>query len=114
MRSKLNLISDWEKQAAVAKYKVKVLAKMNGVSISQLERYFAGSTGLSPLDWMTRLRQVRGLALLHQGCSVKRTAYELGYRQSSHFSREFKRFYGVAPTDIRPTSLPCSRERVRP
>ena len=57
--------------------------------------------GLSPLYWMNRLRQVRGLALLNQGMSVKETAYELGYRQTSHFSREFKRFHGVPPSSFR-------------
>jgi AraC-like DNA-binding protein len=106
MRSRLNSIRDWEGRAAIANYKVGLLAKLTGVSISRLERFFAETVGESPLDWMNRLRQMRGMALLKQGFSVKRTAYELGYRQSSHFSREFKRFHGIPPSEISQRSIP--------
>ena len=100
MRSRLNGIQDWEIRAAAARYKVRLLAKLNQVSVSQLERFFSDTLGQSPFDWMNRLRQLQGMALLNQGWSVKRTAYELGYRQRSHFSREFKRFHGISPSQV--------------
>jgi AraC-like DNA-binding protein len=101
MVSRLGLILDWETRALTAMYRVRVLAKMSGVSVSQLDRFFAVNTGLSPFHWMNRVRQLRAPALLHQGWSVKQVAYELGYRQSSHFSQEFKRFHGITPSGIR-------------
>ena len=100
MRTRLYFVTDWEAKAITAQYKVADLARLVGVSVSQLERFFAEVKGVSPHEWINRSRQIRASLLLAKGKSVKATAYELGYRQSSHFSREFKRFYGIPPRDM--------------
>jgi AraC-like DNA-binding protein len=33
---------------------------------------------------------------------VKEVAFALGYKQVSHFSRQFKQFHGVSPGDFWP------------
>lgn len=39
---------------------------------------------------------------LQTGKSVKEVAFELGYKQHSHFSRDFKARYGVSPCFLLP------------
>lgn len=100
MKTRLHFVTEWDAKAITAHYKVADLARLVGVSVSQLERFFVETRKLTPHEWMNRSRQMRAPLLLAEGKSVKATAYELGYRQSSHFSREFKRFHGTPPREM--------------
>jgi len=53
--------------------------------------------GSSPQDWLNEQRLIRAGKLLKQLRSVKSVAFPLGFKQVSHFSREFKFQYGIAP-----------------
>lgn len=48
-------------------------------------------------QWIVRKRMARAAALLAQGMDPKGVSWALGYKQHSHFWREFKRFHGVTP-----------------
>jgi AraC-like DNA-binding protein len=50
---------------------------------------------------------------LSAGDTVKSAAYELGFKQASHFSREFKAFHGVPPSCLLQKRLDPARS-VRP
>jgi len=41
----------------------------------------------------------RAVGMLGSGMTVKTVADKVGYKQASHFSREFKRFFGVPPAE---------------
>jgi AraC-like DNA-binding protein len=45
-------------------------------------------------------RLVQAAKLLKRFRSVKTVAFRLGFKQVSHFSREFKLQYGISPTDF--------------
>ena len=47
--------------------------------------------------WLNALRLARAYELIRSGESVKSVAFELGFKQLSHFSRAFKQAHGVAP-----------------
>jgi AraC-like DNA-binding protein len=49
---------------------------------------------------LRHLRLNKAKELLRQGWTIKSTAYELGFKQPSHFSREFKRQTGTAPASF--------------
>jgi AraC-like DNA-binding protein len=93
----LNRIQDWPGLAHDAKYSVKALAAYCGVSVRVLERFFQSSIGCKPSHWLKNLRMQRAVELLRDGSNVNETADRLGYLDRSHFSREFKRFYGRSP-----------------
>ena len=86
--------------AEEAGYNAKQLAKRCGVSLRQLERFFPKATGKTPQQWLNYLRQQKAFELLTSGQSVKEVSIRLSYKQSSHFSREFKRFHGVPPSEL--------------
>ena len=74
------------------------LAKLTGITVRQLERYFQKDFNRSPQDWLNEQRIIAARYLLLNAKSVKSIAIQLGYKQPSHFSHEFKRYYGVSPS----------------
>jgi transcriptional regulator GlxA family with amidase domain len=96
-RGHLAAVQNWEEQAKSSHFQAKALASGCRVSLRHLERRFKSALGMSPQEWLNRLRMRRATVLLNNGQSVKFAALELGFKQASHFSQMFKRFYGLAP-----------------
>jgi transcriptional regulator GlxA family with amidase domain len=94
--SKLEL----EKLAKTSNYEAKLLAKLCQVSPRQLQRDFKREFGRSPQDWLNEQRLVAAGQLLQDGASVKNVAFELGFKQASHFCRQFKTLYRQTPTEF--------------
>jgi len=70
-----------------------------GVDLSPFyaTRLFSQSVGMPPHAWRNQLRLNRGQALLRKGVSVTEVAATVGFADQSHFTRHFKRAFGVAP-----------------
>ena len=99
MNSKLNLIADWTARAAVANYRIGTLAKSSGVCPRQLHRFFRDHTGMSPKAWLNDLRLAQArILLLRSGLNVSQVADQLGYKRVAHFSREFRKRFGITPS----------------
>jgi transcriptional regulator GlxA family with amidase domain len=81
-------------------FKVTALARRKGVSKRQLERLFRTHFGITPHGFLVRVRLQKAKELLLQGLPVKVVAISMRYKQMSHFSREFKRFYGCSPRNV--------------
>lgn len=73
------------------------LAAAVGLSTFHAARLFSRSVGMPPHAWRKQLRLQRAQALLRQGKSVTEVASATGFADQSHFTRHFKRAYGVAP-----------------
>ncbi len=87
----------WWELAQQAHYRSPALASLLSVSPRQLHRYTRKNFGRSPQAWLDDQRLARATGLLRQWRSVKAVSYELGFKQVSHFSRVFKRRYGMPP-----------------
>jgi AraC family transcriptional regulator len=98
MPSRLCHVADWETRAAAARFNVTVLSLHCGVSRRLLQKFIFKSFGVPPHEWMLRIRMQRAALLLRHGLYVKAVSQELGFKQSGHFSREFKRYYGMPPS----------------
>jgi AraC-like DNA-binding protein len=98
MSSRLDEVRNWEQLAETSHYSANLLAKRCKISTRQLERHFLHTKNQSPHQWLNELRQKQALKLTGGSCLAKEVAERLGYKQASHFSREFKRFHGFPPS----------------
>ncbi|MDE1183660.1 AraC family transcriptional regulator [Paraburkholderia sp.] len=73
------------------------LAEAVGLSPFHAARLFSQTTGLPPHAWRTQLRLQRSLAPLRAGVPVADVAVESGFSDQSHFTRHFRRMFGVPP-----------------
>ena len=74
--------------ASQASYEPGRLAEMAEISLRQLEA------------WLRKQRMELACKLLSEAHSVKDAAYVLGFRHPSHFCKEFKRYYGITPSQF--------------
>lgn len=81
--------------------RMQALAKLAGLSLSQLERQFHRVFHLTPQQWLTRLRIEAAMALLRGGDSVAAIGQACGFSDQSAFSRQFKASVGATPRDYR-------------
>jgi len=79
---------------------VERLAREAGMSIPTFHTHFRAVTQSSPMQYLksVRLHQAR-LLMLRNGKTASAASIEVGYESASQFSREFKRFFGLAPGD---------------
>jgi transcriptional regulator GlxA family with amidase domain len=78
------------------------IADAVGISRRQLERLFLVETGTSPAQAYTTLRMKKARTLvLHTRASFVDIANDVGFNNASHFSRAFRRLYGISPSKVR-------------
>ncbi|MBN1554437.1 MAG: helix-turn-helix domain-containing protein [Phycisphaerae bacterium] len=65
-----------------------------------VNKLFREELGVTPVEFLNRLRVERAVALLRDGRSVKETAEEVGFSDAFYFSKVFKRIRGVPPSEI--------------
>jgi AraC-like DNA-binding protein len=97
MHSKLDFIADWKVIVQDGNYEPSRVAEKCNVSLRQLERFFQARFGLTPKAWMDELRFQQAIELISAGEPVKSTAYKLGFKQPTHFSRAFRQLSGMSP-----------------
>jgi AraC-like DNA-binding protein len=86
---------------------VEELAKETAMSVSSFHRAFKQVTGDSPVQYLKKLRLLKAKGLLvFDGVRVDVAAYSVGYASASQFSREFKSYFQVPPSEAR--TLPYS------
>ncbi|HTG44453.1 MAG TPA: helix-turn-helix domain-containing protein [Verrucomicrobiae bacterium] len=90
--------ANWEALANVAGYRPRELARAANVSLRTLQRHFADRYDTTVRDWLRSVRLKEAYQRISAGDSVKEVAYDLGYKQISHFSRDFKNEFGVPPS----------------
>ena len=78
------------------------LARRSGFSAQHLNRIFRHSLGMTPLQYLLRMRLERAAALLGEGSrTVNAIARDCGFEDAYYFSRLFKQHYGQSPVEYR-------------
>ena len=77
------------------------LARAACVSRFHFARLFRVSTGLSPMEYVLKMRIERAKCALAEGRQkISVAAAEFGFFDQSHFARTFRRMTGVSPTEF--------------
>lgn len=78
------------------------IAAQLGLSTRQLERLFQGMTGMRPSAFYRTLRlRFAGFLLDTTDRPVTEIAFDAGFSDCAHFSRQFKAAHGVTPSAVR-------------
>lgn len=78
------------------------LAESVGLSRAGLALRFRVGLGVTPMDYLTRLRLEAGRTLLaERNCTLEEIASRVGYSTAFAFSKAFKRVYGHSPRSER-------------
>ena len=85
-----------------AKLTLAHLAEVVGMSKSFLSHNFPREFGAPLKQYLAKLRMDRAKTRLQEGAAVREAAAELGFYDEFHFSKEFKRHFGVPPITFKP------------
>lgn len=68
-----------------------------------VSKIFKEETGESPINYLIKIRLEKAKAILERGDggSIKNIANEVGYDDVYHFSKLFKKYYGVSPLNYK-------------
>jgi AraC-like DNA-binding protein len=77
---------------------IESIARELGMSSSGFHHHFKAITDMSPLQFQKQLRlQEARRLMLGENLDAAGAGYRVGYYDASHFSRDYKRHFGVSP-----------------
>jgi AraC family transcriptional regulator len=98
----LRRVEDFVSQHLGEDLSVEGMAGLVDLSPFHFSRVFKQSTGMSPLQFVTRERITRAQQLVRETSrSLIEIALDVGYTSPSHFAQVFRRVVGVTPTEFR-------------
>lgn len=77
------------------------ISKQLGVSKNHLIRLFKQHSGLTPTQYITKVRVVKAEELLQQNTGILEAAYAVGFKSLSNFYKCFKEQTGKTPYECR-------------
>jgi AraC-like DNA-binding protein len=83
--------------------RIPALLQRQGVTQRQVERQFQTYVGMSPkrLTKLVRFRTALQHILANPGQELTGIAYDCGYFDQAHFTKDFRQFYGKTPAEVR-------------
>ncbi len=86
----------------VKAYDIETLARLCDMSVASFHSHFKRITLLTPLQYIKKIRLTRARDLLIKyNYQVVQVSNELGYDNQSHFSRDFKNYFGYSPKEAK-------------
>lgn len=98
----LRKVEDYITEHLAEEISIERLAELVELSASHFAHVFKETTGMTPLQFVTRQRVTRAQQLIRETSrSLIDVGLEVGYSSPSHFAQVFRRVVGVTPTDFR-------------
>jgi AraC-like DNA-binding protein len=83
-------------------FSIKKISRETGVSERYIQKLFFEYVGLQPVSLHASHRFIKSLQhIISTSSSLTSIAYDCGYYDQAHFTKEFKRFTGVSPFHAR-------------
>lgn len=84
------------------KLRIEQIAHHVGISRRQLERLFHEKSGISPGTALDRIRMTKAMFLVERTSRpLIEIALDVGFENSSHFGRKFRKSFGTTPMRVR-------------
>ena len=95
-----NVLEIIESNYQDSSFGVEAFTEAVGLSRMQLHRKLKSITGKSPGDFLRQFRLERAQQLLQlKGMQVSQVAYDVGFNNLSNFTKAFKDFSGITPSE---------------
>jgi AraC-like DNA-binding protein len=88
----------WIRENYAESFKVENVARIAGMSESAFYRNFQAVTAMSPIQFQKQIRLQEARLLLATNRDVTSVSHRVGYDSPSQFSREYRRQFGVPPS----------------
>lgn len=79
------------------------LSSMLGYHRTHLSKLFKQTTGLSPMQYLLKIRMQRAELLLASSMTIDQVATSVGFSDALYFSKKFRKWRGQSPTEYRNT-----------
>jgi AraC family transcriptional regulator len=100
--SQLRKVEDYIGEHLAEEISIEKLSALVELSPSHFAHVFKQTTGMTPLQFVTRGRITRAQQLIRETSrSLIDVGLEVGYSSPSHFAQVFRRVVGVTPTEFR-------------
>lgn len=91
------------------------MAQTLGYHRTHLSKIFKQHAGISPMNFLLKIRMERAKLLLNEPLTIEQIASSVGFTDALYFSKQFKKWYGCAPTEYRSSiqgkhRFDCSRK----
>ncbi len=105
--SKTSIVSrpatDYMKKNYRRAFSMPEIAEAVGLSVSRFNEKFKEETGLTPADYLNRLRCDKAMEMLSSGkYSVTETSFSSGFASSQYFAKVFRKYTGRNPASFIP------------
>jgi AraC family transcriptional regulator len=98
----LRKVEDYVHERLADDISLESLAELAELSPFHFSRVFKQTTGMSPLQFVTRERITRAQQLIRETKhSLIEIGLDVGYKNPSHFAQVFRRVVGLTPTEFR-------------
>ncbi|MCO5045393.1 MAG: AraC family transcriptional regulator [Kiritimatiellae bacterium] len=98
----LRKVEDYVNEHLADEMSVEMLAELVALSPSHFAHVFKETTGMTPLQFVTRQRITRAQQLIREtSSSLIEVGMDVGYSSPSHFAHVFRQIVGVTPTAFR-------------
>lgn len=104
MEERIKKVVDAMRDGYARELTLEELARSVNLSVWHLSHLFKAEVGDSPARYLKTLRLERAKLLLEDSfLSIKEVIAKVGMTDPSHFSKDFKKAYGLTPTQYRAT-----------
>jgi AraC-like DNA-binding protein len=77
------------------------MASTLGYHRAHLSKAFKQKTGLSPKQYLLKMRMDKAIGLLGSPLTIDQVASSVGYNDALYFSRQFRKYSGMSPSEFR-------------
>jgi len=102
MLNELNQVMDYIEEHLTEELSLEQIAKFVGVSDYHFRKVFYYLAGMSLSEYIKNRRLSEASKDLMQGVGVTEVAYHYGYQSLDGFTRAFKKWSGMVPSEVKP------------
>jgi two-component system response regulator YesN len=100
IEKRMDIVCEYMEDNYFRKLSIEELAEYVYMSPNYFSSMFKRIVGKSYSRYITEIRMMHAKDLLEKKKQVHETAYKVGYNDVSHFSKIFKKYFGINPSEV--------------